>query len=75
MRPRAFGEGNTIYLHVFEWPKGELVVNGAKASILGVRLLATGKSLPFTQKGDRLAITVPAAAPDAHASVLALKTR
>jgi alpha-L-fucosidase len=72
---RTTAKGNTIYLHVFEWPKGKLVVNGAKASILGVRLLATGKSLPFTQKGDRLAITVPAAAPDAHASVLALKTR
>ena len=74
----AFGKttakGNTIYLHVFDWPKGKLVVNGAKAGIVGVRLLATGKSLPFTQEGERLAITVPAGAPDAHVSVLALRT-
>jgi alpha-L-fucosidase len=39
-------KGNTLYLHVFEWPKdGKLVVGGLKSNVKSARLLA-GRSSP-----------------------------
>lgn len=69
----ATRKGSSLYLHVFEWPKhGKLVVpldNQAKSA----RLLSNGSSLPFRKTNDRLVIDIPATAPDASASVIALE--
>lgn len=67
--------GKTIYLHVFDWPEGNLEVPGVRARVRQVRLLAGGQALKFKQQGDRLSIQVPPQAPDPHATVLAVRTR
>jgi alpha-L-fucosidase len=69
----ATRKGGTLYLHVFDWPKdGKLVVplsNKAKSA----SLLASGEKLSVTSADGKLVIKVPATAPDAAASVVALQ--
>ncbi len=72
---RTTAKGGTIYLHVFDWPKGTLEVAGLRARVRQVSLLAGGQRLRFTQRGDRLSVQTPEQAPDPHATVLALRTR
>ncbi len=71
---KTTAKGKTVYLHVFDWPQGKLEVPGLKAKVAKVTLLAGKKALKFDQAGDKLAIDVPAQAPDPHASVLAIRT-
>ena len=68
-------KGNTLYLHVFDWPKdGKLVVGGLKTGVKSARLLATpGSTLKTTRHGDDLTIEIPATAPDSADSVIALE--
>ena len=67
-----------LYLHVFEWPKGDLVLYGLKNKVKEAHLLADGKELKFAQSTDEalststLRISVPAAAPDKSDTVVAL---
>ena len=72
---RTTAKGNTIYLHVFDWPKGALEVPGLPARVRQVLLLAGGQPLKFTQRGDRLSIQTPAEMPDAQATVLVMRTK
>jgi alpha-L-fucosidase len=72
---RSTAKGKNVYLHVFDWPKGDLEITGLKAKVTDATLLAGSKKLTFRQSGDKLSIQVPAAAPDARASVIALKTK
>jgi alpha-L-fucosidase len=75
---RALPNGNTrLYLHVFNWPAdGKLVVNGLANEALGAKLLALpDQALTATRQGSDLLITVPATAPDATASVIALEIK
>ncbi|MEK7404607.1 MAG: alpha-L-fucosidase, partial [Acidobacteriota bacterium] len=62
--PNTTAKGGTVYLHVFDWPKGELDLVGLSQKVREVTLLADGKKLPFRRQGDRLTIQLPAAAPD-----------
>jgi alpha-L-fucosidase len=68
-----------LYLHVFEWPKGDLVVYGLRNNVKKAYLLAGGKPLKVTQKSDKTIehdvtrISVPAKAPSAHASIVVLE--
>lgn len=75
----AFGrttqKGKTVYLHVFEWPKGKLVVEGMSGRVASVSMLDGGKALRHTQQGGRLEIGVPETAPGDAATVLALKLK
>jgi len=66
--------GNTLYLHVFQWPSdGRLVVGGLKTDVAKAHLLAApSAALACTRSGDDLVITVPTTAPDADDSVIAL---
>ncbi len=70
----ATRKGGTLYLHVFDWPKdGKLVVplnNKAKSATL---LSARGKKLSVASKNGKVVIDVPAIAPDAADSVVALE--
>jgi alpha-L-fucosidase len=72
---RATVKGSTLYLHIFEWPSGgRLRVPGLKNIVHRARLLAN-PAAPVTtvRDGDDLLITLPAQAPDAIASVVALQ--
>jgi alpha-L-fucosidase len=72
---------DTLYLHVFAWPKdGRLVVGGLRSDVKSARLLGSAssnaRSLPLRRLNPLdVAIQVGAAAPDAADSVLALDCR
>ena len=71
-----FGRTTTLYLHVFDWPKdGRLVVPGLPNETEKAWLLAGGKALEVSRAGDDVVIAVPAEAPDAIASVVALQVK
>jgi alpha-L-fucosidase len=70
---RSTAKGKTVYLHVFDWPKGDLEVKGLRAR--SVTLLAGKRALKFTQQGDRLVIPAAGITPDPYATVLAVETR
>ena len=72
---RTTAKGKTIYLHVFEWPRGNVELSGLGRQVSEVRLLAGGKPLKFRQAGQALTIEVPAQPSDPHVSVLAIETR
>jgi len=72
---RTTAKGKTIYLHVFEWPGGNVELSGLTRPVSEVRLLAGGKALKYRQAGAVLTVEVPAQPPDPHVSVLAIKTR
>jgi alpha-L-fucosidase len=71
-----------LYLHVFEWPKGEFVLYGLKSKVNRAYLLAdTGhKPLPMKEQDDTalehyaLRVQLPSAAPDPNDSVIVLET-
>jgi alpha-L-fucosidase len=72
---RTTQKGKTVYLHVFDWPKGTLELDGLQERVISVSALAGGQSLHFTQKQSHVTIDVPPQALDPDATVLALKTR
>jgi alpha-L-fucosidase len=64
-----------IFLHVFEWPDGELVVEGLKEKVKSARLLTGPARSPLAIRtaGGVLHVTVPHHAPDPAASVIELE--
>ena len=77
-------KGSVVYVHVFDWPNGELAFDLPRDNfetlmlepvITKVTMLAGKKNLEFSQQGTRLRIKVPAEQPDKHATVLALQTK
>ncbi len=72
---RSTQKGNTVYVHVFDWPSGDLEIKGMKGRVASATLLAGAQPLKFTQSGDVLRLKVPAQAPDPNATVIALKTK
>jgi alpha-L-fucosidase len=72
---RATRKGNTVYLHVFNWPQsGTLDVPPFNATVKSATLLAGKAALDVNKNGDGFSIKVPAQAPDSFASVIALET-
>jgi len=71
---RATRKGQTLYLHVFDWPKdGKLVVPFGN-KITKVVLLADSKTnLKVTTGKDKSTIELPAYAPDKIASVVSVE--
>ncbi|MEA3408043.1 MAG: alpha-L-fucosidase [Chloroflexota bacterium] len=49
-------KGNTVYMHIFRWPGGEIHFGGIKNRVRSVSLLDGGKSLNFEQEGDRVTV-------------------
>ena len=46
-------KGNTLYAHVFDWPKdGKLIIGGLRSDIKSARLLANGKTVKFKRLND-----------------------
>jgi len=69
-------KGDTLYLHVFNWPSdGRLIVGGLKSPIKRAYLLAeAGAPVPIERLNPLdLRLAVPAAAPDKADSVVALE--
>jgi len=81
LAPQTWGEstrkGNTLYLHVFDWPvDGKLVVGGLKSNVKQAWLLSDSKrTLLKTGRINPLdvSIAVPSAAPDKIDSVVVLE--
>ena len=71
---KALTGGNTrLYLSVFDWPKdGRLVVPGLENQPTKARILGDKKELPTTSTAGNLIISLPAAAPNSIATVVAL---
>jgi alpha-L-fucosidase len=66
--------GGTLYLHVFDWPKdGKLVVPGLRSEVTRARVLATREKVGMELQGGNVVLTLPAAAPDAIASVIEVR--
>jgi alpha-L-fucosidase len=67
--------GNTVYLHVFDWPVAEkLEIPRLPVRIENVRLLASGQGLHCEQSEKQVTIQVPPQAPDKVDTVLAITT-
>ena len=81
LAPQSWGEstlkGNTLYLHVFDWPKdGKLLVGGLDAEFSHVSLLAEPKTqLVFERIGPDLQITLPNDPPDSANNVILLNCK
>jgi hypothetical protein len=79
LQVQAWGEstlkGNTLYLHVFEWPSnGKLTVGGVTGKIKTAYLLENkGQKLKTKYNGIDLTIQVPKACPDTVNSVIAIE--
>jgi len=71
---RTTVNNKSIYIHVFDWPSSSLEMPGIEPRILSARLLANGRPLTFRQSEGKLTIDIPAQAPDANVSVIALRT-
>ena len=64
----------TLYVHVWNWPAdGKLVLAGVQQAALSGRLLASGAAVSSGMSPEGLELTLPGAAPDPDASVLALE--
>jgi alpha-L-fucosidase len=71
---RSTTKGNTIYLHVFDWPKdGRLFVPGLRTAVTSARLLAGGAALQTAPEAGGLVVRLPAAARDPLATVVELQ--
>jgi len=69
----ATGTGETLYLHVWDWPKdGKLEVPHAGQEGATATLLATKAKLPIAISNGNLVLSLPASAPDTDISVIAL---
>lgn len=72
---RSTAKGDTLYLHVFDWPRnGKLEVVGLEARVTEARLLATKTPLLFTQTESAVTLEVPTEMPDTNDTVISLKT-
>ncbi len=72
---RATRKPGKLYLHVFQWPKGDLAVPGLKNKVEKAYLLADASraALQATQTEEGVLLKVPEKAPDAIASVVVLE--
>ena len=72
---RCTVKDETLYLHVFDWPKGPLVLRGLANPVRRAYLLADAGKAPLAavRDGGDLRIDVPAQAPDANVSVVVLE--
>jgi alpha-L-fucosidase len=68
-------KGNTLYLHVFDWPAGgKLEVGGLRARVTGAHLLDGGHTALPTRRTDETTVSVdlPATRPDPIDTAVAL---
>ncbi|MFP5039840.1 alpha-L-fucosidase [Parasediminibacterium sp. JCM 36343] len=67
-------KGNTLYLHVYDWPKDGLLKLKLTNKVTKAYLLADNKQkIGIKAIGEKLTLQLPAIAPDSIASVIALE--
>ncbi len=64
----------TVFVHVFDRPSGGLQIAGLNKKVVSAHLLATGQPLKFDLSDSGVRVQLPAQAPDANVSVIALRT-
>jgi len=69
----ATRKGDMLYLHVFDWPQDGKLRVPLSNKVQSAKLLATGENLAVKNLDGKVVIEVPANAPDAAASVIALR--
>jgi alpha-L-fucosidase len=71
---RCTRKGTTLYLHIFQWPKDGALLVPLQNQVSSARLLADpGHPLAVTVSSDGVRVRLPASAPDAIATVVALQ--
>ena len=71
---RATRKGNTIYLHVYDWPKDNKIKLPLQNKVTKAYLLADkSKKLDFVNNNGSVEISVPTEAPDELISVVAVE--
>jgi alpha-L-fucosidase len=75
--PRPWGvttqKGNTVYVHVLDWPDGALLVPPLGGTVASARLVKTGAAVPVRNLSEGVLIQLPADAADPYATVIALE--
>ena len=70
---KTTAKGGTTYVHIFDWPKGNLEISGL-GHVSRVSLLSRGEFLSFQRSGNNLTVRLPEQAPDPNDSVLKIET-
>lgn len=71
----ATRKGDTLYLHVFDWPQDGRLRVPLNNPVAEARLLVTGEKLSATNVEGKTIITLPNVAPDTNDSVIALQIK
>jgi alpha-L-fucosidase len=67
-------KGNTLYMHVYFWPREYVAIGGFKTQVKSARLLASGQKVDFQQDRFRVRfIGLPMAAPDNPVTTIAIE--
>ncbi len=69
---RSTHKGSKLYLHVFEWPRRTLVLEGLKSNVRSARILG-GEEIRFTQRDEKLRVRVPSEMPDPIDTVIVVE--
>jgi alpha-L-fucosidase len=70
---RATRKGQTLYLHVFNWPQDGVLRVPLKNQVKKAWVLANKKKVDARLEGDRIVLKLPGSAPDPINSVVALQ--
>ncbi|MGV3615622.1 MAG: alpha-L-fucosidase [Fimbriimonas sp.] len=76
---RVTRKGNRLYLHVFEWPKGGVMLPGLASNVKSARLLGSNAKIDAARTGTSpeampdVFVTLPPVAPDPTVSVVELQ--
>jgi alpha-L-fucosidase len=67
-------KGNTLYVHVDNWPGSTVAVGGLKTKVTSARFFTTGRNVEFKQEEFRVQFTgLPELAPEQPATTLAVE--
>ena len=70
---RTTAKKDKIFVHVFDWPRGPLEINGLQVRALSAYLVASGQPLKMQQSEGQLQVELPSQPPDPNVSVIALR--
>ncbi|HEX9631844.1 MAG TPA: alpha-L-fucosidase [Gemmatimonadales bacterium] len=77
--PRSWGvttqRGDTVFVHVLDWPDRSLALPPLDVHVRGARMLARGTAVPVSQTEAGLTLTMPPPTPDEPDRVVVLETR
>jgi alpha-L-fucosidase len=77
--PRVWGattrRGDTVYVHVLDWPDRQLAIPALGATVRRASLLAGGQPVPFVETASGVTLTLPIRSADQYDQVVVLETR